>query len=575
MKRFVLAGVFLAAIGIQPRTASASCDEYTFVGVDQCMPVCDSLGQMYGEYIWGSCANSCYYNGFITFTFDWETGELFCTPGESPPPPPPPPPPVEKTVILLHGRAMTGWPGCQSLPDNVGLPAAGSDGIAQINASWPRYSPPYDGSARLADPAVKAAVQDALLSRCTGGKECVIACYSTGCARALIAFADIGPQLTGLHWTFAIASSAGGTELASVDGWIRDAAAAVLNEVPSLERPVDADLTVDNMRNTYGYIQDASPKPMYHVGGTGDFCLTTGLKTGALWNQTFGNALELLCGGGNTGAFLGWLGTTMAAEAVEVTMCGNDGLEVEIAGVKVIDVDSKMKGAGDGVVPLHSALGYRTAGEYTGLPTSSSQLYYNRVALQVSPHNHPNMLQYMGCPPAPTEGESQNTWLSNFRPSNSDWVQQCGLFDDIIDVFGPSSWCDDACQNYYYYQPYSYAVDVYGSSCPACYTDYYLTQCYGSIVEPSTGTCELGTYTYYMGTDGPYDCYTGAWYQPCQGSCPWNTGELLAYCQAVICNYEPWNCYDPWAMYGAAIQCVANGLNVPYSVAEFWLTQCH
>ena len=71
-------------------------------------------------------------------------------------------------ILYLHGRSMTQFP---------------PEARLRHSASWTDVLPSYPGSTRLGDVAVQTTVRNAIVSACTAA-DCVIVCYSAGCARA-------------------------------------------------------------------------------------------------------------------------------------------------------------------------------------------------------------------------------------------------------------------------------------------------------------------------------------------------------------------------------------------------------
>lgn len=582
-------GVALAlavAIWLHPSSAGAVCQTYSANGLSECPSACAPVNAI-GLGI--PCLMSCQAHGGVNYTFNPVTNEFPCTPGGPPtPPPPPPPPPGAKTVVLLHGRSQQEFPPCRLLPADVGLPAADGDNIATINATWQRLSPSYDGNAALDDAAVKATVNAALLARCSGNNKCVVVCYSAGCARALKAFQEVGAQLSGLQWTFALGSAAGGSEWATLlDRY--DWALSLLSHIAKYyqadveiqrKQPIDEDLRPSRMRQTHAGIQNASPKPMYHVGGTGDFCLKSSpMLTGAAWKQTYQSFFEYLCGANpNTTETLTWLGLTMASTQVELELCGNTGVNLHVGATKINLLDGPFPGGyGDGIVPIHSSLGYNTAAAYAGTTSNASLLYANRVSLATRPLHHGNLLGLMGCPAVPekkpTTGLTYHDWAKV-----AETAQQCARPKVLFDL---DNQCRNACTNYYGYSTSIVQLPVSTATCPACGQYHYLTQCMGYSFSPSTHTCTLSIGMFHLGSDGPFHCATGQpWPQSCPQSCSmmagWGAGAIFQYCASAIAQqYGGTAAANPWVIYELALQCAASSLNVPVSVLQHYLTYCN
>lgn len=251
-------------------------------------------------------------------------------------------------VIYLHGRSMSAWP-----------PAA------RINPNAVSINPAYNGSSRLSDPTSRAAVRNAIQTYCTS-TTCAIACYSAGCARALIALEDLraaGTPPSGLLWTEAAASAAGGSETAeiSTNGTIRLLAKLFLaNPGPDAEA-VDQDLTRGSMRGVYGYVQNSATAPMYHLAGNQNICITTKLA----WYVSSGIGWIGSYIGGPVGFVIQVLGFFLGSKKFK--LCGN----------------STMPGRyGDGVVPVHSAAGYADTGAHANHQDGSAK-YLLRAYEQV------------------------------------------------------------------------------------------------------------------------------------------------------------------------------------------------
>ncbi|HEY5926284.1 MAG TPA: hypothetical protein VIV11_31580 [Kofleriaceae bacterium] len=230
-------------------------------------------------------------------------------------------------VVYLHGRSMTGWP---------------STAYLNMAASWTKKDVSYDGSARLNNSTVRTAVKQAIAQSCRNGNECVIVCYSAGCARMMLAFEDLraaGTPANGVLWVSAAGSAAGGSELASVttNKGLRMLCKMFLTDCASTTS-VDVDLTTGSMRGTYGHIQNSAPAPVYHLAGSKNICMRTKLKWSVVGKMT---QLGLSIGGPVGGIIAFAIGAFFASKGVKI--CGNRFFPGDY---------------GDGAVPVHSAAGY-------------------------------------------------------------------------------------------------------------------------------------------------------------------------------------------------------------------------
>jgi hypothetical protein len=202
-----------------------------------------------------------------------------------------------KYVVYFHGRSMKSWPPSAKL--------FSSSTYTHIFSS-------YDGSSRLTNTTARSDVKTKLSTYCSGTNQCVVVCYSAGCLRYLLAVQDLkaaGTPASGILWTEALASAAGGTELAEVttSGLVKLLAKLFVTGVPSASA-IDNDLTRNATRSVYGYVQNGAPSPVYHVAGGHDLCITIKIM---------------------------WL--------FSVKLCGNKHFP---------------GGYGDGAVPVHSSGGY-------------------------------------------------------------------------------------------------------------------------------------------------------------------------------------------------------------------------
>src|SRR5262249_17780659 len=150
-------------------------------------------------------------------------------------------------------------------------------------------------------------VKNTIANSCTT-TDCVIACYSAGCARTLLALKDLeaeGRLPTHILWFEAAASAAGGSELAALttNGAIRLPAQLFGVDL----QPIDDDLPPGNMRGNFGFIQNAAMVPMYHVAGARNICVKIKIGGilggiffapvgGIIGGTLFGSAKIKLCG---------------------------------------------------------------------------------------------------------------------------------------------------------------------------------------------------------------------------------------------------------------------------------------
>ena len=235
-------------------------------------------------------------------------------------------------IIYLHGRSMNAWP-----------PAA----LLGSPTTTVAVNPSYNGSSRIADPTTRSAIRNAISTHCRS-TTCAIACYSAGCARALLALDDLraaGTPATGLLWTEATASAAGGAETAeiSTNGTIRLLAKVFLTNPGPDAEVVDQDLTRNSMRGVYGFMQNSATAPIYHLAGNKNICI----KTKLAWYVSSG---------------IGWVGSLIG---------GPVGFVIQVAGFFLGSKSFKLcgnsvmpGGYGDGVVPVHSAAGYADTGAH-------------------------------------------------------------------------------------------------------------------------------------------------------------------------------------------------------------------
>lgn len=222
--------------------------------------------------------------------------------------------PTYNKIVYLHGRSMSGW------PTNARL---------QASSSWNHVSLSYNGSDRLTSSTPRNAVKSALRTNCSGSNQCVIVCYSAGCARMLLAFDDLvaeGTPANRVVWITAAGSAAGGTEVAdkATRWWVK-----LLAKIFGGSAAIDNDLRVGTMRGTFGFIQNRAPVPMYHLAGSRDMCRKV---------------------------------------AFFFKMCGNKYLPNRV---------------GDGAVPPHSSCGFASSGYYGSCGATGAK-FTNRYAQQSS-----------------------------------------------------------------------------------------------------------------------------------------------------------------------------------------------
>lgn len=208
------------------------------------------------------------------------------------PPPPPPPPATQNKIVYLHGRSQGGWPGA---------------GRLAAPSSWNHVTLSYDGSQRVNNSTVRNTVKNALRENCRGDNWCVVVTHSAGMIRYLRALVDLeaeGTPATNVLWVSSAGSAAGGSGLASYTSkWWKKLIAKIFG----LYARIDNDLRPSTMRQSFGYIQNKSPAPVYHLGGYKNIC------------KRF---------------------------AIFFKLCGN----------------SKLTGPGDGAVAAHSACGFAGTG---------------------------------------------------------------------------------------------------------------------------------------------------------------------------------------------------------------------
>jgi len=223
-----------------------------------------------------------------------------------------PPPTTYNKIVYLHGRSMGTWPAAAKLV---------------ASSSWNHVVLNYNGSARIYDSTVRSTVSNALLSNCSGSNQCVVVCYSAGCARMLQAMDELvgsGTPADKVAWITATASAAGGSEVAdAATKWY----AKLMAKIFGGSAAIDDDLKVNTMRSTYGYIQNRAPVSMYHMVGRKNMC----------------------------------------RKILFVKLCGNKYFPGSL---------------GDGAVPPHSSCGFANSGYFADCAAARGAKYTNRVSQQ-------------------------------------------------------------------------------------------------------------------------------------------------------------------------------------------------
>jgi hypothetical protein len=240
-------------------------------------------------------------------------------------------------VVYVHGRSMSTWPSAAYL----GVPA-----------TWTHSPMSFNGSQRLLDSTIRALVKAEISTKCRGANQCIIVCYSAGCARMLVAFDDLralGTPADRVLWTEAAASAAGGTELAAIS---TNAGLSLLRKIfltnpgPDAEA-IDKDLKINNMRSTLGYIQNSAPSVIYHLAGSKNICIKTKIRGLSALLSNVGQWIGGSVGGPVGSVIGGVLGSLFGSKSVK--LCSNSVFP---------------GGYGDGAVPVHSAAGYADTGSH-------------------------------------------------------------------------------------------------------------------------------------------------------------------------------------------------------------------
>ncbi len=216
-------------------------------------------------------------------------------------------------IVYLHGRSMSGWP-----------PSA----LLGAPAGWSHITMSYNGSASLGDSSVRNGIASSISTYCGGANQCVVVCYSAGCARMLDAYKLLKDQSlypANILWSEAAASAAGGSELAtfSTKWWIK-----LLAKIFNVEgtAAIDYDIQPNVMRSgAYAAIQNQATTPVYHLAGSRDICMT----------------LKVLF--------------------IKVKLCSNGRFPGDY---------------GDGAVPVHSAGGYADSGAHASTNDGSGKYLF-------------------------------------------------------------------------------------------------------------------------------------------------------------------------------------------------------
>jgi hypothetical protein len=263
------------------------------------------------------------------------------------------PPAGTKSVVYLPGRLMSQWP------------------LWFFHGSDYRDVPvSYEGSASLQ--YTREYVKTAIGTNCRLPNQCVVVCYSTGCARGLLAFNDLeaeGTPANGVLWTEALASAAGGSELAELttNGTVRLLCKVFAADCPAVES-IDNDIKPGVMRGTtWGFIQDKAPTGMYHLAGKNNICVT--MK--GMGDSPFSIVMNFvsLSPAGPLAWLIGGPGSIAVNMVTTIFMASK--------GIKICMNRFFPGGFGDGAVPVHSAAGYAQIDAYSSHNTGAPK-YLNR-----------------------------------------------------------------------------------------------------------------------------------------------------------------------------------------------------
>lgn len=268
-------------------------------------------------------------------------------------------------VVYIHGKSMTTWP---------------SAAWMKTSSAWTHKSLSFNGSSRLTDSTATGAIKTALDAYCKT-TDCVLACYSAGCARMLYTLNLYKTTTYRILWTSALASAAGGSELANLStnkGVKLLAKLFLANPPPS--GAIDQDLTPSNLRSgTLAPIQLAARSTIYHIAGSKDICLRLNVLAQLVTAGVSGvmsaisNVIFAISGP------VGWIKIGISIitgffKAKSAKICGN----------------SKLPGGkGDGIVPVHSAAGYSDTIQHTSHADGGPKYVlraYEQSALFASDH---------------------------------------------------------------------------------------------------------------------------------------------------------------------------------------------
>jgi hypothetical protein len=278
-----------------------------------------------------------------------------------------------KYVVYFYGRSQQSWP---------------ATAVMGHDSTWTDVIPgytvtDYDGNARLTDPTARAKVRSLVSTYCSGGNTCVLAAYSAGTNRMMLAIDDLkaaGTPATGILWIETAGSALGGTKLAdiSTNGGVRLLSKLLVSGIPAGE-PIDLDLGVSTCRGTYGYLQNDAPVAMYQNAGSANMCNRISIKGWINVGQELSGA-DLVSDTVNWAVSIGG-GLFNLFQPTSVLLCGNS----EFPG-----------GYGDGTVPVNSAAGYSDTGAHanhcdSGCPGNK---YVFRAYEQVPlfPDSHTNIV---------------------------------------------------------------------------------------------------------------------------------------------------------------------------------------
>jgi hypothetical protein len=276
-------------------------------------------------------------------------------------------------VVYLQGRSMNAWP---------------SQALLAHSAAYTDITLNYNGSSRLGDSTVRPQVSAALANYCRNGNQCIIACYSAGCLRYLLAIDDLkaaGTPATGVLWVQAAASAAGGSELAdlSTNSGIRLLIKVLGVTGVDDQAMIDWDLKIGNARGSLLYLQNGSPAAMYHTAGNQNICQRVKpslLSAGGIAL----NGVNVLVNGVWWAGISGVVGAEIAAGPIGWALAIGSSVFnfFSSSGVKLCGNRNFPGGYGDGGVPVHSAAGYSDTGAHANHNDGGTK-YLNRAYEQV------------------------------------------------------------------------------------------------------------------------------------------------------------------------------------------------